>query len=231
MGKFRTREIENIIGYEFRNKELLFTALTHTSYANEHRKESYERLEFLGDSVIDLLVCTILYENYENLSEGTMAQIKSAVTSEDILYEIAKKLNIGKFLILGKGEKRSGGSEKKSILADVIESLIAAVYLDSKKNLYTIENLFSDIFKEYIEIFLSGKRIFDYKTKLQEITQEKFKQLPVYETTVMGNKFFTILKINGKIFSKAKGTSKKESEKLAAKTAYEKLKEDEKNGK
>ncbi|OOC36808.1 ribonuclease III [Thermosipho melanesiensis] len=223
--------MEHVIGYRFRNKELLFTALTHTSYANENKKQSYERLEFLGDSVIDILVCTILYEQYQTLNEGTMAQIKSAVTSEDILFEIAKKFNLGKYILLGKGERRSRGSEKKSILADVVESLIAAIYLDSNKNLKLIENLFSKIFKDYIDIFLTGKRIFDYKTKLQELTQDKFKQLPVYETTTVGGKFITTLKINNKIYSKAKGSSKKDAEKLAAKIAYEKLKEEEKYGK
>lgn len=209
----------------------MLTALTHTSYANEHKTVSYERLEFLGDAVLDLLVSTILYSKYTNLTEGIMAQIKAAVASEDILYEIAQKFNLGKYILLGKGERKSGGNKKKSILADIVEAIAAAIYIDSDKNLEIIENIFSPIFIKYIDIFLSGKRIFDYKTKLQEITQEKFKVLPTYDTISKDNKFITTLTINGKIFSVAEGSSKKESEKLAAKIAYEKLKEDEKDGK
>jgi ribonuclease-3 len=184
-------------------------------------------LEFLGDAVIDLLLSTILYQEFTNLNEGTMAQIKAAVASEDILYEIGIDIGIENYIFLGKGELKSGGKYKKSIIADVVEALVAAIYVDSKKDLNVIEKIFHDTFKRYIEIFLSGKRIFDYKTKLQEITQDRFKQLPVYETVSQKNKFITTLYIDGKIYSKAEGFSKKESEKLAAKIAYEKLKEEE----
>ncbi|ACJ76242.1 ribonuclease III [Thermosipho africanus TCF52B] len=156
-----------------------------------------------------------------------MAQIKAAVASEDILYEIGRDIGLENYIFLGKGELKSGGKYKKSIIADVVEALVAAIYVDCKKDLNVLENVFHDTFKRYIEIFFSGKRIFDYKTKLQEITQDRFKQLPVYDTVSQKNKFITTLYIDGKIYSKAEGFSKKESEKLAAKIAYEKLKEEE----
>lgn len=227
MERLRPEKLENKLGYRFRNEELLLTALTHTSFAHENNVKSYERLEFLGDAVIDLLLSTILYQEFTNLNEGTMAQIKAAVASEDILYEIGIDIEIENYIFLGKGELKSGGKYKKSIIADVVEALVAAIYVDSKKDLNVIEKIFHDTFKRYIEIFLSGKRIFDYKTKLQEITQDRFKQLPVYDTVSQKNKFITTLYIDGKIYSKAEGFSKKESEKLAAKIAYEKLKEEE----
>ncbi|WP_041427251.1 ribonuclease III [Thermosipho africanus] len=227
MERLRPEELENKLGYRFRNEELLLTALTHTSFAHENKVKSYERLEFLGDAVIDLLLSTILYQEFINLNEGTMAQIKAAVASEDILYEIGRDIGLENYIFLGKGELKSGGKYKKSIIADVVEALVAAIYVDCKKDLNVLENVFHDTFKRYIEIFFSGKRIFDYKTKLQEITQDRFKQLPVYDTVSQKNKFITTLYIDGKIYSKAEGFSKKESEKLAAKIAYEKLKEEE----
>jgi ribonuclease-3 len=206
----------------------LLTALRHTSYVNEKKRknkdiQSYERLEFLGDAVVELLVCTSLYENYNNLSEGNMAQIKAAVASEDILSEIAKNLNLGSFILFGKGEEVSGGRNKKSILADVFEALVAAVFIDSKKNLKIVSQIFSPLLDNYISLYLKGNKIFDYKTKLQELTQDVFKSLPHYQTSNEGEKFKAKVIVNNVLYGIGEGLSKKEAEKKAAQEAYKKL--------
>lgn len=206
----------------------MLTALTHTSYTNEKKQtnqsvQSYERLEFLGDAVVEVLVCSSLYENYDNLPEGTMAQLKAAVASEDVLSELAKQLEIGKFILLGKGEEKSGGRNKNSILADVFEAVVAAIYLDSGKNLNILQEIFSPLLSSYIELFLSGKKIFDYKTKLQELTQEFFKMLPIYETETIGDEFHTKVIVNNTVYGEGRGKSKKEAEKKAAEIAYNRI--------
>ncbi|SHH22545.1 RNAse III [Thermosipho atlanticus DSM 15807] len=209
----------------------MFTALRHTSYVNERKLKteelpSYERLEFLGDAVVELLVCTKLYENFANLPEGIMAQIKAAVASEDVLSEIAQKLNLGKYILLGKGEEISGGRNKKSILADVFEALTAAVYIDSGKDLNLTSELFTPLLNEYILLFLEGKRIFDYKTKLQELTQEFFKVLPTYIVEEIEKEFKATVLVNNQVYATGMGSSKKEAEKRAAEIAYKKLLEE-----
>jgi len=224
----RIKAIEQLLGYEFKSKKLLLTALSHTSYVNEQKRknkniQSYERLEFLGDAVVELLVCTRLFENYNNLPEGIMAQIKAAVASEDVLSEIAKKLDLGTFILFGKGEETSGGRNKKSILADVFEALVAAVFIDSNKNLDVVSRIFLPLLDNYITMYLKGKKIFDYKTKLQELTQEIFKILPDYQVSNEGELFKAVVRINKKIYGKGKGYSKKEAEKKAAEEAYKKL--------
>ncbi|MBO8140151.1 MAG: ribonuclease III [Thermosipho sp. (in: Bacteria)] len=224
----RIKNLEKIIGYEFNSKKLLLTALSHTSYVNEQKRknnkvQSYERLEFLGDAVVELLVCTRLYENYNNLSEGTMAQIKAAVASEDILSEIAKKLDLGSFILFGKGEEASGGRNKKSILADVFEALVAAVFIDSKKNLKLVSQIFDPLLENYITLYLKGNKIFDYKTKLQELTQEVYKSLPNYQISTEGENFKAKVIVNNKVYGEGEGCSKKEAEKKAAAEAYKKL--------
>ncbi|MGC8821070.1 MAG: ribonuclease III [Fervidobacterium sp.] len=209
---------------------LLFNALCHSSYAYEVNQlgrniEDNERLEFLGDAVVELVVCDILYKNYPNSSEGDMAKIKGAVASEEVLTEMAKEIELGKYIFLGKGEEKTGGRTRSSILADAFEALCAAIYLDG--DLESVMKIFGEKFKRAIEVFYTGQRIFDYKTALQEITQEKFRELPEYKAIKNdeNGKFLVELYIHGQKISTGVGNSKKDAEKDAAKKAYKLLME------
>lgn len=162
--------IEKNIGYTFNNKELLKTALTHTSYANMHGVESNEKLEYLGDSILEFITSKYLYNNYKKLKEGEMTKVRAAVVCEQSLYEVAVRLDFSEFLITGKSEKSDRGVKNKAILADSIEAIIAAIYLDSSLDnaeKFIIENL-----SESIETSSQNVGIKDYKTVLQEKLQE-----------------------------------------------------------
>lgn len=161
-------EIEKNIGYTFKNKELLKTALTHTSYANMHDVQSNEKLEYLGDSILEFISSKYLYNNYKKLNEGEMTKLRATVVCEDSLHEIALRLNLGKFLITSKGEG-FGDVKNKAILADGIEAIIAAIYLDS--NLENAEKFIIVNLKEKIEIASKHVGTKDYKTVLQEKLQ------------------------------------------------------------
>ena len=121
-------EFQEKIGYKFKNVNLLQTALTHTSYANENKKESNEKLEFLGDAVLEFVVSNYLFKNYHQLKEGKMTKVRATVVCEKSLHKVALKYNFGDILYLGKSEKKSGGNEKAAILADSVEAVIAAIY-------------------------------------------------------------------------------------------------------
>lgn len=182
-----------------------------------------ERLEFLGDAVIDLVVCEMLYKDYPNATEGDMAKVKGAVASEEVLSQIARELSLNKYIFLGKGEEKTGGRERSSILADALEALCAAVYLDA--GLVKVIELFGERFRRHIDVFLSGQRIFDYKTALQEVTQERYRELPEYRFvgTDELNRFVVELYIRGEKYSTGVGNSKKEAEKDAARKAFQLL--------
>ncbi|MFN6992122.1 MAG: ribonuclease III, partial [Fervidobacterium sp.] len=178
-------EFEGKLGYNFKDKLLLFNALCHSSYAYEVNQlgrniKNNERLEFLGDAVVEMVVCDLLYRNYPDASEGDMAKVKGAVASEEVLTEIANEYELGRYIFLGKGEEKTGGRTRSSILADAFEALCAAIYLDG--GLEEIMKLFRERFLEAIEVFLTGQRIFDYKTALQEITQDRYRELPEYRS-------------------------------------------------
>ncbi len=159
-------EIEKNIGYTFKDKNLLKTALTHTSYANVYGVESNEKLEYLGDSILEFITSKYLYNNYKKLKEGEMTKVRATVVCEESLYNIAVNLNFDEFLIVGKGEK---GAKNKAILADSIEAVIAAIYLDS--NLENAEKFIISNLKESIEFASHNVGIKDYKTALQEKLQ------------------------------------------------------------
>ena len=163
-------EIEKNIGYTFQNKNLLRTALTHTSYANIYGVESNEKLEYLGDSILEFITSKYLYNNYKKLKEGEMTKVRATVVCEESLYEIAVKLEFDKFLIVGKGEQVGERVKNKAILADSIEAVIAAIYLNS--NLENAEKFIILNLKESIEIASHHVGIKDYKTVLQEKLQE-----------------------------------------------------------
>lgn len=189
-----------------------------------------ERLEFLGDAVVEMVVCDLLYRNYPEASEGDMAKVKGAVASEEVLTEIANEYQLGKYIFLGKGEEKTGGRTRSSILADAFEALCAAIYLDG--GLDSVMNVFGKRFVKAIEIFLTGQRIFDYKTALQEITQEHYRELPEYRSirSEENGKFTVELYIQGRKISTGSGNSKKDAEKDAARKAYELLVQELNNG-
>jgi len=162
-------KLEQSIEYTFKNKELLKNALTHTSYANENNTNSNEKLEFLGDSILEFISSKYIYKNYPNLKEGEMTKLRADVVCESSLYKIAQKHNFIDFLFLGKSQTSSNGNKKQAILADSVEALIAAIYFDS--DLQNAEKFIVDNLKEYVEIASKNVGMKDYKTVLQERLQ------------------------------------------------------------
>ena len=221
------KEIEKSIGYIFRNKELLKKALTHTSYAYENKVDSNEKLEFLGDSILEFVSSKYLYQKYPELKEGEMTKVRATVVCEKSLYKIAKMHNFSDFLYLGKSEKRTGGNQRPAILADSVEAVIAAIYLDGgieKADEFIVNNL-----KEEIEIATKHVGDKDYKTVLQEKLQihgdVKIEYIIIKESGPDHDKTFEAeVKYNGKILAEGKGKSKKEAQMQAAKKALENLK-------
>jgi len=167
----RFKKLQKELNYEFDNISLLHEAVTHSSYSNEFQESvnCNERLEFLGDAVVELIISTYLFNKFSNYPEGKLTRLRSKIVCEEALYDIAVKYNIGEFLYLGKGEEATGGRERKSILADAVEALIAAIYLDS--NYDTAEKLVLKLFDDYIKKAEEGKLNYDFKTKLQEVVQ------------------------------------------------------------
>ena len=220
-------ELEKNIGYTFKNKELLKKALTHTSYAYEHGIESNEKLEFLGDSILEFISSTYLFANYSKLKEGEMTKVRATVVCEKSLYKVAKMHNFSDFLYLGKSEIQSGGENRPAILADSVEAVIAAIYLDGgieKAQKFIIENL-----KEEIEIASKNVGQKDYKTVLQEKLQKhgevEIKYTILREIGPDHDKTFEAqVECNNKKLATGIGKSKKQAEMKAAKEALNKLK-------
>ena len=214
---------ENNIGYSFENKDLLKEALTHTSYAYENKVKSNERLEYLGDSILEFVISEYLFLKYNNLSEGEMTKVRANVVCEDSLYEIAKRHNFSDFLLLGKSEKHSQNS-KKAIMADSVEAVIAAIFLDSdveyaKK--FIIDNL-----KDFVEIASKNVGMKDYKTVLQEKLQVhgevKIKYVVLKEEGPDHDKTFIVeVSCDDKFLATGKGKNKKHAEMEAAKNALQ----------
>ena len=216
---------EEKIGYNFKNKILLKTALTHTSYAYEHKTKSNERLEYLGDSILEFVSSEYLFENYDNLSEGEMTKVRASAVCEDSLFEIAKEHNFSDFLYLGKSEKAMN-TNKKAILADSVEAVIAAIYLDS--NISEAKRFILDNIKDKIEFASKNVGLKDYKTVLQEKLQENgevvIKYLIINEEGPDHNKTFTAeVSCDGKVLASGTGRSKKSAEMEAARKAIEEI--------
>ena len=219
-------KLEKSIGYEFKNKELLKNPLTHTSYAYENNVESNEKLEFLGDSILEFLSSKYLFNNYKNLKEGEMTKVRATVVCEESLHKIALKHNFSDFLYLGKSESSNKANLSKAILADSVEALIAAIYLDSgleKAEEFIIKNL-----EESIKIASKNVGIKDYKTVLQEKLQMHgnvdIKYTILKESGPDHNKLFeSKVECNGKLLGTGTGKTKKASEMAAAKSALDNL--------
>ena len=218
-------ELENIIGYKFNDERLLKTALTHSSFANEHKMEikCNERLEFLGDSVLSIIVSSHLFTHFSHLPEGELTKIRAGLVCEKSLYEFSKRINLGDFIYLGKGEENTGGRKRASILADAFEAVIAAVYLDGG-----IEKATEFVLKFIPDDFEIEKHgaFEDYKTILQEIIQknpeEKVEYTLVGEEGPDHDKVFVVeVRLNSNLIGKGSGRSKKQAEQNAAKEALQ----------
>lgn len=214
-------QLEKKIGYTFKNKELLKTALTHSSYANEKGGTKYnERLEFLGDSVLGIITAEYLFTNHHDFPEGELTKVRAALVCEKTLFSFAREIDLGEYLYLGKGELHTGGRNRPSILADAFEALIAAIYLDGGMQQA----------KKFVLRFITAaqeqaiERNTDYKTKLQEIIQknpeEHIEYCIVDETGPDHDKRFVVaVKLNSNIIGEGTGRSKKQAEQLAAREA------------
>lgn len=221
--------VQKSLGITFKDLELLKTSLTHRSFLNEDKqaKTSNERLEFLGDSVLSLLVSTEVYKRFESYPEGKLTTLRSLLVKTKTLGELAQKLQLGSYLLMSKGEEKSGGRNNMSLLADTFEAVLGAIYLDSglaKAKDFLEKNLFPLITE--VE---SNTTLFDFKSSLQELTQSESKVSPTYkvleETGPDHEKIFTIgVFIDNKLIAKGGGRSKQEGEQDAARLAVGALK-------
>lgn len=209
------------LGYKFKNTNMLRVALTHSSYGNENRCRCNERLEFLGDSVLGIIVSDYLFRNMPSVDEGEMSKIRASLVCEQSLAEFAKKINIGEHLLLGKGEEATGGRMRASILSDAFEAVLAAIYLDS--DLDTARNWLLDVISPALSLAIDGKTYNDYKTTLQEKVQKNSGKVTyriIAESGPDHNKGFEVeVFINEKKSAEGRGNSKKEAEQNAAKNA------------
>lgn len=219
-------ELEDKIGYHFKNKELLKEALTHSSYANERRAQHVkynERLEFLGDAVLSIVVSDYIFKHCPELPEGDLTKLRATLVCERSLFEFAGQINLGSYLLLSRGERHNGGAERPSIVSDAFEALIAAIYIDGG-----IEPAAKHILNFVIPAIKAAKRkpVKDYKTTLQEIIQknpgERVEYVLVSESGPDHNKHFVFeVHLNSNIIGRGGGRSKKEAEQQAAREALE----------
>jgi len=218
-------ELEKSLGYTFHERKFLRNALIHRSYANEHRlsvASSNERLEFLGDAVLELVVSHAIMDLFPAFAEGGLSKLRASVVNEQNLSRLARKVHLGSFLFLGKGEARSGGREKASILADAYEAVLAAIYLDG--GLPAAEAVVKDHFQAVFNKIEADGYDRDFKTLLQEECQARFKVTPEYRLVEARGpdhqKEFTVsLAISGNVVSEGKGRTKKQAEQRAAAAA------------
>lgn len=218
-------KFEGILRYTFKNKNLIIEALSHSSYANEKKKSrhSNERLEFLGDSVLSIVVSQYLFLHFKHLPEGELTKIRASLVCEKSLHKFAQQINLGDYILLGKGEENTGGRERPSILADAFEAVIAAVYLDGGIEAAT------DYVLRFVPEDIDSRRsstFSDYKTALQEIIQKNPEEKVEYHLAEQSgpdhDKAFKVqVCLNSNVIGTGKGKSKKEAEQMAAKEALE----------
>ena len=217
--------VESAIQYSFKNRDFLATALTHSSFSYELRKleiSSNERLEFLGDSVLGLMVSEELYHRFGKSPEGKLSRLRSALVNEKTLAELATKMEIPQFILLGKGEQKNGGRERSKNVSRALEAIIGAVFLDS--NYESTKAVFLSWCDKHYSDFFSEEMLqdFDPMSKLQELVMKTFKMTPVYVSRELEQDLFEVsLKIGNKVISKTQSVSKKEGEKLLAQKALE----------
>lgn len=225
-----SKKLMEKVGYEFKNEENLIEALTHRSFSNERnqfRDFNNEKLEFLGDAVLNLIATEYIYSLGNMKKEGELAKLKSQITSEPVFFSIASDLELGKYLYLSNGEILSGGRDRKSILGDAFEALIGAIFVDS--DYYTSKEIALKFLLDKLDNLEDIAGTGDYKTILQEIFQSRYKKTPEYILTAERgpdhDKIFEVsVKINKRVVGTGTGKSKKEAEKNAAKEALDSLK-------
>jgi ribonuclease-3 len=222
-------ELERCLDYHFKDPALLQQAITHKSYLNEVRErfqKDNERFEFLGDAVLDLVISQDLLLNYPDTPEGELSKMKARIVSETALAKVARRLEIGRYLLLGRGEEITQGRTKPSLLANALEAILAAIYLDG--GLDSACHVIQKIFKSEFEELLKTEAFTDYKTELQELCQRDYEILPTYtvltESGPDHQKTFEVqISIKGDVYGRGIGRSKKEAEQEAAREALEKL--------
>ncbi len=213
------KELESCIGYEFENEELITTALTHPSCGKNY---NYERLEFLGDAVLELIISDSLFRQMSDISEGSLTQKRAEIVCAKSLVHIAREIHLGQYIHLGKGEEQSGGRDKSSILENVMEAVIGAVYLDG--GYYAAQTIVNGLFFNAVKRAMSGGNASDYKSQLQEMVQKTVKrdinylvsrqEGPPHNTT-----FYVRLIVGADVICEGVGSSKKEAEQNAAQFA------------
>ncbi len=222
--------LEVSLHYPFKDPMLLRQALTHKSYINEARQGDLadnERLEFLGDSVVNLMISEHLLRHYPDISEGELSKMRAKVVSERGLSQVARRLGLGRYLYLGKGEELSGGREKSSLQADALEAVLAAIYLDGGHE--AAARVIEKIFEADMADFLAAGSSSDFKTTLQEYCQREFEVLPnyqvIHESGPAHARIFEVsLSIKDRVWAKGRGRSKKQAEQCAAREVLEKMK-------
>lgn len=223
-------QLENSLGYKFKNEDLVLTALTHSSYRREHSdvKEDNERLEFIGDGILDAVIALRLYKDRPHLPEGDLTKIRSLIVCERSLAEAGRGIHLGENLLLGAGESRNGGASKDSIIADAMEAVFGAILIDSGYE--ACEKTILSVLSYTIEEALSGMLFSDYKSEFQELVQEKGAQKEILYITDGSEgpdhdkRFFVHVELDGKIMGRGSGKSKKEAGQNAAKAAIDGLK-------
>lgn len=217
------KECQKAISYNFKNKEYLLEAITHRTFANENKSDiekiKYnQRLEFLGDSVLSLIISDYLFRKYPNYNEGLLTKIKSSLVSNQTLCELSKKLELGDFILLGHGEETSGGRQRENMLEDLFEAIVGAIYLDA--GIVEAKNFIIKTYKEKLNDLNISNSYKDYKSIFQEIIQKEYKINPKYLTKEIENDMFkSEVIVNNKSYAAGSGKSKKDAEMEAAKNA------------
>lgn len=216
------RAFEEKIGYKFKDERLLYQALSHSSFANEKKgRKSNERLEFLGDSVLSIVVSNYIFHHQQQMPEGQLSKLRASLVCEKALFEFSKKIDLGEHIMLGKGEEHHGGRERPSIVSDAFEAVIAAIYLDGGME-PAEKHILRFMPKEFDSVTVTPFR--DYKTVLQEIVQKNPEERVVYalvdESGPDHDKTFTVnVMLNSNVIGTGKGQSKKNAEQQAAREA------------
>jgi ribonuclease III len=227
-GAVSSKGLDRALGVRFKDASLRELALTHRSFAFEHgQTTNNERLEFLGDSVLGVVVTDLAYREFPELPEGELAKIRAAIVNMSALADVARDLGVGRYLLLGKGEEMSGGRDKTSILADALEALLGALYLD--RGLTSASKVIVRLFRPRMIAYARGEGERDYKTMLQELASAEVHALPEYRVSDEGpdhEKVFTaVVHLGGTSWGTGTGRSKKEAEQQAAHEAYLRLTE------
>jgi ribonuclease-3 len=218
--------LDDVLGVRFADAGLREIALTHRSYAFERGQTlTNERLEFLGDSVLGIVVTDMAYRSYPDMPEGSLAKLRAAIVNMAALADVSRSLGLGGFLLLGKGEEQSGGRDKASILADALEAVFGAVYLD--RGLGVASELIERLFRPRMEAYARGEGDRDYKTILQELASQEIRSLPEYRLVDEGpdheKEFTATVYLGGEPYGRGSGRSKKEAEQQAAREAFARL--------